>query len=65
MVKVLFKKTGEIEECESLEFAKQLIKLSVMVNNERDPIHRDSKRNYEIIMDQRAQALFIVQNDCF
>lgn len=49
MYKLIFKNTKEELVFETLEEAKMCRKLSVMVNNDKRPIHRDSKRNYEIV----------------
>lgn len=47
-MKVINIKTNEEIVVESREFAEMFIKLSVKINNERNPIHRDSKKNYII-----------------
>lgn len=47
-MKVINIKTNEEIEVESREFAEMMIKLSVKINNERNPLNRDNKRNYII-----------------
>lgn len=47
-MKVINIKTNEEIIVESREFAEMFIKLSVKINNERNPIYRDNKKNYII-----------------
>ncbi len=49
MYKLIFKKTNEELTFDTYEEAAMCMRLSVMLNNDRQPSKRDSKRNYEII----------------
>ena len=48
MYKLIFKKTNEELLFKTFEEAELCMKLSVMLNNDKCPSKRDSKRNYEI-----------------
>ncbi len=49
MFKLIFKKTNEELIFDTRAEAEMCMKLSVMLNNDRTPSKRDSKRNYEIV----------------